>query len=98
MLPGGPLIGHVRQERHLARTLDRDRDLHLVAPARAGDAAAADLALLRDVAPELVDVLVVDLGDLVLAEEAVPALDRTCRAAGTLPLLSLSLTWCHLRS
>src|SRR3954468_12055929 len=38
--------------------------------ARACDPPRADLALLRDVAPELVDVLVVDLVDLVLAEEA----------------------------
>ena len=60
----------VGQERHLARALDRDGDLALVAPAGAGDAALADLALLRDVAAELVDVLVVDLLDLVLAEEA----------------------------
>src|SRR5690242_11988067 len=45
-------------------------------PARAGDAPAADLPLLGDVAAELVDVLVVDLGDLLLAEEAVATLDR----------------------
>ena len=56
----------VRQQRHLAGALDRDRDLPLVAAARAGDAAGADLALLGDVAPELVDVLVVDLVDLLL--------------------------------
>ena len=51
----------VGEERHLARPLDRHRDLPLVTAARAGDAAGADLALLGDVAPELVDVLVVDL-------------------------------------
>src|SRR2546421_53239 len=65
-------LGDVREERHLTGPLHRGRDLHLMAPARTGDAAAADLALLRDVPPELVDVLVVDLGDLVLAEEAIP--------------------------
>src|SRR5262249_60082842 len=42
----------------------------LVAPAGARDAARADLPLLRDVAPELGDVLVVDLVDLVAAEVA----------------------------
>src|SRR5437868_11380635 len=56
-------------------------------PAGAGDAPAADLPLLGDVAPQLVDVLVVDLRDLLLAEVAIPALDRPCGAARTLPLL-----------
>src|SRR4029077_3397873 len=72
----------VRQERHLAGALHRLRDLHLVAPARAGDAAAADLAPLRDVAAGVGDVLVVDLGDLLLAEEAVPPPDLAGRPAG----------------
>ena len=84
------LARDVRQERHLARALHRDRDLALVAPARAGDAAVADLALLGDVAPELVDVLVVDLVDLVLAEEAGLALDRPGLRALAAALLSLS--------
>src|SRR6185437_1203526 len=64
------LVTHVRQEGELAGALDRDRDLALVAPARAADAPGADLALLRDVAAKLVDVLVVDLVHLRLAEEA----------------------------
>ena len=63
-------FGDVRQERHLAGALDRDRDLALVAAARAADPARADLALLGDVAAKLADVLVVDLVDLALAEEA----------------------------
>src|SRR5213592_2787494 len=50
------LVPDVGQERELARPLHCDRDLALVAPARAADAAVADLALLRHVAPELVDV------------------------------------------
>ncbi len=45
------LARDVGQERDLAGPLDRDRDLPLVAAARAGDAAVADLALLGDVAP-----------------------------------------------
>src|SRR5262245_847565 len=82
-------LGDVRQQRHLARPLHGGRDLHLVAAARAGDAAAADLALLGDVAPELVDVLVVDLRDLFLAEEAVAAPDLPRGTAGPPPLLLL---------
>ena len=45
------LARDVGQERDLAGPLDRDGDLPLVAAARAGDAAVADLALLGDVAP-----------------------------------------------
>src|SRR5437660_4742158 len=64
------LVPDVRQERELSRAFDCDRNLALVAPAGSADAAVADLALLRHVAAELVDVLVVDLVDLRLAEEA----------------------------
>src|SRR5207237_3766070 len=59
-----------RQQCHLARALDGDGDLALVAPARAADPPRADLPLLGDVAAQLADVLVVDLVDLALAEEA----------------------------
>src|SRR6202008_3286100 len=88
-------LGDVRQQCHLTRPLDRLGDLHLVPAARAGDAAAADLAFLGDVAPELVDVLVVDLRDLVLAEEAVAPPDLALRAAGPSPLLLLGLLSRH---
>src|SRR5439155_3139487 len=64
-------LPHVGQERHLAGALDGGRDLHLVAPAGAGDAARADLALLGDEAAQLIQVLVVDVLDLHPAEVAV---------------------------
>src|SRR5690349_9696240 len=60
----------VREQGHLPRALDGGRHLALVPAAGAGDPPGADLALLRHVAAELVVVLVVDLLDLVLAEEA----------------------------
>src|SRR5262249_39057275 len=92
-------LRHVRQERHLAGALHGLRDLHLVAPARAGDAAAADLPPLRDVAAKLGDVLVVDLGDVLLAEEAVPPPDLTGRPAGPpAALLLLGFLSGHLSS
>src|SRR5919201_4563241 len=100
MLPGGPpLPRHVGQQRHLAGTLHRRRDLHLVAAAGAGDAARADLALLRDVAPELVVVLVVDLLDLLLAEVTALPPDRPRRgrralASGLVAILQL----CQVRA
>src|SRR5712691_13217678 len=80
----GPLAAHVGQEGHLARPLDRDRDLALVAPAGAGDPAGADLPLLGDVPPQLVVVLVVDLLDLLLAEVAALPADRAGRRARAL--------------
>jgi MFS family permease len=89
-------FGHVGQEGHLSRALHGLRDLHLVAPAGAGDAAGADLALLRDVPPELVHVLVVHLGDLLAAEVAVLPLRRSGRAARALArTVAASLSLCH---
>ena len=73
------LVADVREEGELAGALDGDGHLALMAPAGTADAAVADLALLRHVPPELVDVLVVDLVDLRLAEEAGLAAARTCR-------------------
>src|SRR5207237_1037712 len=66
----------VGKQCHLARAFDRDRDLTLMAAARARNPAGADLAALGDVPAQLIDVLVVDLVDLVLAEEAGLPSDR----------------------
>src|SRR3954454_20341497 len=74
----------VREERHLAGALDRARDLVLVPAARSGDAARADLALLRDVPAQRARVLVVDVLDLRLAELAALAADRAALVAGPL--------------
>src|SRR6185312_16488334 len=83
------LARDVGQQRDLAGPLHRDRDLPLMAAARARDAAVTDLALLRDVAPQLVDVLVVDLPHLVLAEVA--ALAPATGRPGARPLARLGL-------
>lgn len=66
-LPG---ITDVRQECHLTRAFDRDRDLRLVFPAGARVAAALNLAPLGDEAAELRDVLEINCRDLFPAEEA----------------------------
>src|SRR5918996_4572572 len=63
-------VGDVRQEPELTRPLDRDGELGLVAPAGAGHARRADLALVADRAAQRCEVLVVDHVDLVLAERA----------------------------
>src|SRR5205823_119217 len=86
----------VRKQRHLSRALHRDRNLPLVAATRARDPPRADLALLRDVAPQLVVVLVVDLLDLLLAEVTALPPDRPGRGAGSLPACLLSRL-CHGR-
>jgi hypothetical protein len=63
------LVG-IRQEREVARPLDRDRELPLVEGARARDAARHDLAGLGDVRLERRQVLVVDLVGAVSRELA----------------------------
>src|SRR6266508_7001095 len=87
------LVGNVRQQRHLACALHCYCNLPLVAAAGAGDPARADLALLGDVPPQLVEVLVVDLVDLLLAEVAgpAPAGRRHRRAPAPALLLLLSV-------
>src|SRR3954454_22932899 len=90
------LPGDVGQERHLARPLDRPRHLVLVATARARDAARADLALLGDVPAKDVDVLVVDVVDLRLAELAALAPRGAGLSAGSLAAaLALCLVLCQ---
>src|SRR5687768_4319438 len=79
-------LADVGEERHLARPLDGDRHLVLVAPAGAGDAARADLAPLGDEAAEHVHVLVVDVLDLRAAERAVAAAHLAVALAGTTAL------------
>src|SRR5439155_3922176 len=77
-ISGAPLpIGHVGEQRHLARALDRDRHLALVAPAGSRNASRTDLPALGDVTAQLVHILVVDLLHLVLAEEAGLPTDRS---------------------
>jgi hypothetical protein len=63
-------LGHVWQQRKLARALDGARDLALVATAGTGDPPGADLAALGDEPAQGRDVLVVDLVDPVAAIRA----------------------------
>src|ERR1700760_4057543 len=60
----------VREQRHLARVLDRGRDVALVPGAVARDAARADLAAVGDVLAQQAGVLVIDVADAFLAEDA----------------------------
>src|SRR5918995_5409396 len=67
---------HVRQKRHLAGALDRDRGLALVLRAEAGDPSGTDLATVRGEPSQHVVVLVVNVGNVLLAEHARLALAR----------------------
>src|SRR5687768_1814100 len=58
----------VRQQRHLARVLDRLGDLPLLLCAHPGDAPGTDLAPVRDELAQQRGVLVVDIGDALLVE------------------------------
>src|SRR5205085_10241834 len=60
----------VWQEADLSGTLDRPRELALMAPAASGDPGRADLALLAHGPAQRAEVLVVDDVDLVPAERA----------------------------
>src|SRR6204780_3699213 len=60
----------VREQRHLARVLDRRGDVALVPGAVTGDPARADLAAVGDVLAEQPRVLVVHVADLVVTEGA----------------------------
>src|SRR5262249_27221415 len=64
------LVCHVRNERDLARALDRRLQFALVHRAGARDAPRQDLAALGDERPDQLHVLVVDVVDLVRAELA----------------------------
>jgi hypothetical protein len=73
---------HIRQQRHLACALDRDRDLSLMPATRTSHPTVSDLASLGQVSPQLVDILVVDFSHLVLAQEARLSRERL-RLSGT---------------
>src|SRR5690606_22355290 len=61
--PDSATAGRVRQQRHLARVLDRLGDLTLLLDGDAGDAAGTDLATVGDELPQQRGVLVIDVGD-----------------------------------
>src|ERR671914_2123624 len=76
-------VRDVRQESELARPLDRVGELRLVAPARAGHARGADLALVADRAAQRGYVPVVDDVHLVAAERARLPAPATWQALAT---------------
>jgi len=90
------IICDVGKEGHTHAPLHRDSHLVLVPAAGAGDPPGADLALLRDVAAKLVDVLSSRPGRPCLAEVAALALPGLTRAArARLPSRFLCLR-CHI--
>src|SRR6202000_824433 len=68
--PGSASRARVGQQRHLAGVLDRRGDIPLVLRAVAGNPPRADLAAVGNELPQQTGVLVVHVGDLLLAENA----------------------------
>ena len=64
------LVGNVGEKCHLASSLDSYGELSLVKSAVAGYTSGEDLSSLGNELSELSNVLVIDLGYLVLAEDA----------------------------
>jgi hypothetical protein len=77
----GVVWPNVGEERHLSRSFDCDRDLALVPAAGAGHPARANLPSLGGVAAELVDVLVVNVLNMFLAEKARLPLEESLAGA-----------------
>src|SRR5450830_1108770 len=83
------LLRYVGEKGHLARALDRNRELPLVTAADSSDAPGPDLAALGHVAAQAARVLPVDLLDFVLTEMATFASGRHRAGAHALALLVL---------
>ena len=64
------LVSDVGQQSHVTSTLDGGVDLSLVESASTGHAAGQDLTALAEELAELVGILVINVGNLVCAEDA----------------------------
>src|SRR5688572_16035769 len=88
MAASGSVQVGVRQQREIARALDRRAELALVARLRAGDARGHDLPVLLHEVLQDVDVLVVDRLDLLRGEAAeLPPLEQRVPAVALLAIL-----------
>ena len=83
------LVGNVGKKCHLASSLNSYGELSLVKSASAGNTSGEDLCSLGNKLSELSNVLVIDLGYLVLAEDAnlLSSVHRT--ESGTLCIVSI---------
>src|SRR6202035_4127448 len=91
-------LGNVREQRKLAGALDRPGELALVAAARPGDPARADLAAVGDEPTQRREFLVIDLLDPVAAVRARLAAARGHRPFPVAPANWSSTLLCHLNS
>ena len=83
------LVGYVGKKCHLASSLDSYSELSLVKSAVAGYTSGEDLSSLRDELSDLSYVLVIDLADLVLAEDANLLSSVVLAECGTLSIVSI---------
>ena len=82
------LVGNVGEKCHLASSLDSYRKLSLMKSAVAGNTSGEDLSSLGNELSELSNILVINLGYLVLTEDA-NLLSSVHRAEGTLCIVSI---------
>src|SRR6185503_6938178 len=92
-LSGSMLVG-VRQEREIARALDRRRQLPLIRRAGPRDPARNDLAGLRDVGFQRNEILVVDLFHALSREATKLLASKITSHVAPVPFLRISLL-CH---
>ena len=83
------LVGNVGEKRHLASSLDRGSELSLVKSAVAANTSGEDLCSLGNELSELCNVLVIDLRNLVLAEDANLLSSVVLAVCGTLSIVSI---------
>ena len=78
------LVGNVGEKCHLACSLDSYSELSLVKSTVAGNTSGENLSSLRGELSKLSDILVIDLGNLILAEDANLLSSVTLTECGTL--------------
>ena len=85
------LVGNVGEKCHLASSLDSYGELSLVKSAVAGNTSGEDLCSLGNELSELSDILVINVSNFVLAEDAnfLSSVNRT--ESGTLSIVSIHL-------
>ena len=83
------LVGNVGEKCHLASSLDSYGELSLVKSAVAGNTSGKDLCSLRGELSELCDILVVDVSNLILAEDTNLLSSVVLTVCGTLSIVSI---------
>ena len=85
------LVGNIGEKCHLASSLNSNSKLSLVKSAGAGNTSGEDLCSLGNELSELSDILVINVGNFVLAEDANFLSSVYGTESGTLSIVSIHL-------